>query len=93
MIQSAGRIAAVDGADGLDRALRDLLDGVLASAPDGHATHLSGLRHPECQPRIMVQCVAQAAFEECALGESRPQDRNDTIEGRARNRRVELVRQ
>jgi len=27
------------------------------------------------------------------FGESRPQDRNDTIEGRARNRRVELVRQ
>ena len=26
-------------------------------------------------------------------GESRPQDRNDTVEGRARNRRVELVRQ
>jgi len=26
------------------------------------------------------------------LGESRPKDRNDTLEGRARNRRVELVR-
>jgi len=26
------------------------------------------------------------------FGESRPQDRNDTVEGRARNRRVELVR-
>ena len=25
-------------------------------------------------------------------GESRPKDRNDTLEGRARNRRVELVR-
>jgi len=27
------------------------------------------------------------------FGESRPKDRNDTLEGRARNRRVELVRQ
>ena len=27
------------------------------------------------------------------VGEARPKDRNDTIEGRARNRRVELVRQ
>jgi outer membrane protein OmpA-like peptidoglycan-associated protein len=27
------------------------------------------------------------------FGESRPRDRNDTLEGRARNRRVELVRQ
>jgi outer membrane protein OmpA-like peptidoglycan-associated protein len=26
-------------------------------------------------------------------GESRPQDRNDTVDGRARNRRVELIRQ
>ena len=31
-------------------------------------------------------------FTTSGLGKSQPKDRNDTIEGRARNRRVELVR-
>jgi outer membrane protein OmpA-like peptidoglycan-associated protein len=37
--------------------------------------------------------VAGSRLSTVGFGESRPQDRNDTIEGRARNRRVELVRQ
>jgi outer membrane protein OmpA-like peptidoglycan-associated protein len=36
--------------------------------------------------------IAGARLTTAGLGESAPQDRNDTIEGRARNRRVELVR-
>jgi outer membrane protein OmpA-like peptidoglycan-associated protein len=36
---------------------------------------------------IVATRLASAGF-----GESRPKDRNDTLEGRARNRRVELVR-
>lgn len=37
--------------------------------------------------------IAGSRLTTAGLGESRPQDRNDTVEGRARNRRVELVRQ
>ena len=37
--------------------------------------------------------VAEARLSASGFGESRPKDRNDTLEGRARNRRVELVRQ
>ena len=36
--------------------------------------------------------IAGARLTTAGLGESRPQDRVDTVEGRARNRRVELVR-
>jgi outer membrane protein OmpA-like peptidoglycan-associated protein len=36
--------------------------------------------------------IAAARLGTAGFGESRPQDRNDTLEGRARNRRVELVR-
>ena len=36
--------------------------------------------------------IAGSRLTTAGLGESRPQDRNDTVEGRARNRRVELVR-
>ena len=37
--------------------------------------------------------IAGSRLTTSGAGESRPQDRNDTVEGRARNRRVELVRQ
>ena len=37
--------------------------------------------------------IAAQRLATAGLGESRPQDPNDTVEGRARNRRVELVRQ
>jgi outer membrane protein OmpA-like peptidoglycan-associated protein len=37
--------------------------------------------------------IAAGRLVTAGYGESRPQDRNDTVEGRARNRRVELIRQ
>jgi outer membrane protein OmpA-like peptidoglycan-associated protein len=37
--------------------------------------------------------IAEDRLTTSGAGESRPKDRNDTVEGRARNRRVELVRQ
>ncbi|HET7427002.1 MAG TPA: OmpA family protein, partial [Gemmatimonadales bacterium] len=37
--------------------------------------------------------IVGSRLSTAGFGESRPQDRNDTVEGRARNRRVELVRQ
>ena len=37
--------------------------------------------------------VQQQRLTTAGFGESRPKDRNDTLDGRARNRRVELVRQ
>jgi outer membrane protein OmpA-like peptidoglycan-associated protein len=37
--------------------------------------------------------ISPARLSTAGLGESQPRDRNDTLEGRARNRRVELVRQ
>lgn len=42
---------------------------------------------------VMGFSIAASRLTSAGFGESRPQDRNDTIEGRARNRRVELVRQ
>ena len=36
--------------------------------------------------------IADSRLTTAGYGESRPKDRNDTLEGRARNRRVELVR-
>ena len=36
--------------------------------------------------------IAGARLTTAGFGESSPRDRNDTLEGRARNRRVELVR-
>ena len=36
--------------------------------------------------------IAEDRLTTSGAGESRPKDRNDTVEGRARNRRVELVR-
>jgi outer membrane protein OmpA-like peptidoglycan-associated protein len=38
--------------------------------------------------KIAIECLAASGF-----GASRPKDTNDTREGRARNRHVELVRQ
>jgi OOP family OmpA-OmpF porin len=37
--------------------------------------------------------VAPARLTSQGFGASRPKDTNDTLEGRARNRRVELVRE
>jgi len=41
---------------------------------------------------VSKQGTAGARLTTAGLGESRPKDTNDTLEGRARNRRVELVR-
>lgn len=41
---------------------------------------------------VTTKGVAGARLTTAGFGESRPKDRNDTLEGRARNRRVELVR-
>ena len=37
--------------------------------------------------------LAAARLTTAGFGETRPKDRNDTLDGRARNRRVELVRE
>jgi OOP family OmpA-OmpF porin len=37
--------------------------------------------------------IAAARLSPSGYGESRPKETNDTIEGRARNRRVELAKQ
>jgi outer membrane protein OmpA-like peptidoglycan-associated protein len=44
------------------------------------------------QALVQKQGVSAARLSSSGAGESRPKDRNDTLEGRARNRRVELVR-
>jgi outer membrane protein OmpA-like peptidoglycan-associated protein len=44
------------------------------------------------QALVSRKSVAGARLTTTGVGESRPKDRNDTLEGRARNRRVELVR-
>jgi outer membrane protein OmpA-like peptidoglycan-associated protein len=41
---------------------------------------------------VSTKGIAAARLATSGFGESRPKDRNDTLEGRARNRRVELVR-
>jgi outer membrane protein OmpA-like peptidoglycan-associated protein len=41
---------------------------------------------------VSAKGVSAARLTTAGLGESRPKDTNDTVEGRARNRRVELVR-
>ncbi len=41
---------------------------------------------------VLKKSVADGRLTTAGFGESRPKDGNDTLEGRARNRRVELVR-
>lgn len=45
------------------------------------------------QMLVATYGVAAGRLSAAGFGESRPKDRNDTLEGRARNRRVELVRE
>ena len=62
-------------------------------ASDRYNLALSSRRAAEVKAALGTQFgIAGARLTTAGLGESRPQDRNDTIEGRARNRRVELVR-
>jgi outer membrane protein OmpA-like peptidoglycan-associated protein len=63
-------------------------------ASDGYNLELSGRRAAAVKQALVGGFgVAGARLTTAGYGEARPQDRNDTVEGRARNRRVELVRQ
>jgi outer membrane protein OmpA-like peptidoglycan-associated protein len=65
-----------------------------AVASDKYNLELSGRRAAAVKTALVGTFgIVGARLTTAGYGESRPQDRNDTIEGRARNRRVELVRQ
>jgi outer membrane protein OmpA-like peptidoglycan-associated protein len=62
-------------------------------ASDKYNLDLSARRAAAVRAALGTQFgIAGTRLTTAGLGESRPQDRNDTMEGRARNRRVELVR-
>jgi outer membrane protein OmpA-like peptidoglycan-associated protein len=62
-------------------------------ASDRYNLELSGRRAAAVKTALGTRFgIAGTRLTTVGLGESRPQDRNDTVEGRARNRRVELVR-
>ena len=62
-------------------------------ASDAYNLELSGRRAAAVQAALGTRFgIGGARLTTSGMGESRPQDRNDTLEGRARNRRVELVR-
>jgi outer membrane protein OmpA-like peptidoglycan-associated protein len=64
-----------------------------AVASDRYNLDLSGRRAGAVKEALVGGFgIAGARLTTAGYGESRPQDRNDTVEGRARNRRVELVR-
>lgn len=86
--------------------LREIVE-VLAANPDwtlvieGHTDavgsaesnlQLSRRRSEAVRSALVERGVATARLTTAGYGASRPQDTNDTPEGRARNRRVELVR-
>jgi len=52
-------------------------------------------RRSEAVIRALVHSydISENRFSTAGFGASRPVDTNDTLEGRARNRRVELARQ
>jgi outer membrane protein OmpA-like peptidoglycan-associated protein len=63
-------------------------------ASDRYNLELSGRRAAAVKSALGARFgIAGTRLTTAGFGESRPQDRNDTVEGRARNRRVELVRQ
>jgi outer membrane protein OmpA-like peptidoglycan-associated protein len=63
-------------------------------ASDRYNLELSGRRAAAVKTALGAEYgIPGARLTTAGFGESRPQDRNDTVEGRARNRRVELVRQ
>ena len=65
-----------------------------AVASDQYNLELSGRRAAAVKGALVGTFgIVGGRLATAGYGESRPQDRNDTIEGRARNRRVELVRQ
>jgi outer membrane protein OmpA-like peptidoglycan-associated protein len=65
-----------------------------AVASDRYNLELSGRRAAAVKDALVGSFrIAGPRLTTAGFGESRPQDRNDTVEGRARNRRVELIRQ
>lgn len=77
-------------------------NGTWALGIEGHTDSIAGdaynldlsLRRAEAVKAALTTRygVAASRLTTAGLGESRPKDRNDTLDGRARNRRVELVR-
>ena len=62
-------------------------------ASDRYNLELSARRAAAVKAALVTRSsIAGSRLTTAGFGESRPQDRNDTVEGRARNRRVELVR-
>ena len=65
-----------------------------AVASDRYNLDLSQRRAAAVRTELTTRFgIGGSRLTSAGFGESRPQDRNDTVEGRARNRRVELVRQ
>jgi len=65
-----------------------------AVASDRYNLELSGRRAAAVKDALTGGYrITPGRLTTAGYGESRPQDRNDTVEGRARNRRVELIRQ
>jgi outer membrane protein OmpA-like peptidoglycan-associated protein len=63
-------------------------------ASDAYNLDLSQRRAAAVKTALTTKFAVEAQrLTTAGFGESRPKDRNDTLEGRARNRRVELVRQ
>ena len=62
-------------------------------ASDTFNLDLSRRRAAAVKDALVSRHAADAAHVDAGYGETRPKDRNDTLEGRARNRRVELVEQ
>ena len=61
--------------------------------PDQYNHDLSGRRASAVKDALVKDYnIAPARLSSAGFGESRPRETNDTIAGRARNRRVELVR-
>jgi outer membrane protein OmpA-like peptidoglycan-associated protein len=63
-------------------------------ASDAYNLELSKRRAAAVKDALVSRyAVGAVRLSTAGYGETRPKDRNDTLEGRARNRRVELVRQ
>jgi outer membrane protein OmpA-like peptidoglycan-associated protein len=85
----------------IDQAMRDHPDWKLSV--EGHTDNIGGdssnLDLSKRRAAAVVQSliasysIPEKRFATAGFGASRPVDTNDTPEGRARNRRVELVRQ
>lgn len=69
------------------------VDGHTDSVGDGASNQALSQRRAEAvRQALIARGAASAALESRGFGEARPIESNDSVEGRARNRRVELVR-